>query len=109
MFRFLIELFINLLIVKFFLLDISYDQNHWFPVALIIILGIFISSVIYRISIDGNAMNISIIIGSVVQNISVELFSIFSIDGFFFIVIIIQYVIIDRLMIKIIFNWSLNV
>lgn len=53
----------------------SYDQYHWCPVALIEIAGFDISSVVYRIFSDGNAILINIALGSVDHISSISLFS----------------------------------
>lgn len=78
MFRFLVDEFINLDEIKFLFLGISYDQNHWFPVAFIMFDVFGNSSVIYKINKDGKEMNINIKSGIDVQKISDELFSVLS-------------------------------
>lgn len=45
----------------------SYDQYHWFPILLIVKNGIFVSSVIYKILIDGITNINKIIKGKTVQ------------------------------------------
>jgi len=47
--------------------EYSYLQYHWWPIALTVILQLLISSVKYKILIDGIAIKIKIIIGVIVQ------------------------------------------
>lgn len=49
----------------------SYFQYHWWPIILIVIIGLKISSVRYKIFKDGIAKKIKIIIGKRVQIISI--------------------------------------
>lgn len=51
----------------------SYDQYHWWPIALIVKnVGFHISSIKYKVFNEGNAIIIRIIIGIIVQIISIE-------------------------------------
>lgn len=50
----------------------SYDQYHWWPIDLIVKFVELISSVKYKILIDGIAIKIKINIGIIVQIISIE-------------------------------------
>lgn len=52
--------------------EYSYLQYHWWPIHLIVILFWLFSSVIYKIFKEGIAMNIKIIIGEIVQIISIK-------------------------------------
>lgn len=49
----------------------SYLQYHWWPIALIVIRGEFISSVKYNKWIEGRAIKININVGDTVQIISI--------------------------------------
>lgn len=51
--------------------EYSYFQYHWWPIDLIVNRGLKISSVIYKIFRDGIAIKIKIIIGIIVQIISI--------------------------------------
>jgi len=50
--------------------EYSYDQYHWWPIALIVIRGDFTSSIRYRIRNEGRAKNTSVIAGRTVQIVS---------------------------------------
>lgn len=52
--------------------EYSYLQYHWWPIHLIVILLWLFSSEIYKIFKEGIAMNIKIIIGEIVQIISIK-------------------------------------
>lgn len=52
----------------------SYLQYHWWPIDLIVILLLYISSDIYKIFKDGRAIKIKIKIGKIVQINSIKWF-----------------------------------
>ena len=52
--------------------EYSYDQYHWCPNVLIVMLGFFVSSIKYNVFKDGTAMNTSIRAGSTVQIVSIS-------------------------------------
>lgn len=51
--------------------EYSYFQYHWWPIVLIEMKGLFVSSNKYKIFNDGNAINNKIIAGTTVQMISI--------------------------------------
>lgn len=53
----------------------SYDQYHWWPIALIVVVGLTISSIAYRRRIDGSASMKRMIAGIIVHRISNKWFS----------------------------------
>lgn len=55
--------------------EYSYDQNHWCPKILIVIIGDLISSIKYNRCREGSAIKIKIMGGIVVQMNSINWFS----------------------------------
>lgn len=89
--------------------EYSYDQNHWWPKILIVIIGDLISSIKYSKCNEGNAIKIKIIGGSVVQINSINWFSeILILINLFLIIKIIIYEIINIIIIiiKIVWSWK---
>lgn len=54
-----------------FKFEYSYFQYHWWPIVLIEINGLLVSSIKYNSLSDGNAINNKIIAGTTVQIISI--------------------------------------
>lgn len=69
--RILLLLSIVEVIIFFIRFEYSYDQYHWYPIAFIVIIGVTISSIIYKVFIDGRAINTNRQAGTDVQKISV--------------------------------------
>jgi len=57
---------------SFFVMEYSWDQYHWCPFTFIVILGFEVSSMRYKIFIDGSAMKRSITAGRMVQIVSIS-------------------------------------
>jgi len=54
------------------MLEYSYDQYHWKPIVLIVMMGLRFSSIKYKVFKEGIAININMIAGRAVQNSSVS-------------------------------------
>jgi hypothetical protein len=92
---------------SFFVMEYSWDQYHWCPLTFIVILGFEVSSIRYKIFMDGRAMKRSITAGKMVQIVSISWPSIKNLWYLFLITIeIIRFNVRIVIRIKMIIEWS---
>ena len=105
--RNIFEFSIKLSVSMLFREEYSYDQNHWWPEVLIVILGILVSSIKYNVFRDGMAINTSIKAGKTVQIVSISCPSIMNLlNDFLTIIEIIKYSVRMVIRVRMIIAWS---
>lgn len=105
--RYILEFSIKVSNSSFFVIEYSWDQYHWCPLTFIVILGFEVSSIRYKIFIEGRAIKRSITAGRIVQIVSISCPSMRNLWYLFLITIeIIMFSVMIVIRIRMIIEWS---